>query len=329
MWDAHTHCQTSVFMCYCFGTPRSPIISPLSYLQRLTKFLYLSLDGLQKAVCSENVQEEVNTETDFSDLDDHKPEADKSANYGHKNDTLTHSSDGEDLSDNRQRDYALGCVSETEVIFIDSDNESVDVKPRCMFNADVIKKESDCFPPNRSTKRDLKQNSPSKPEVIVIQPDSDLDSNPDVTTRYTNMMESQKPVTNKNDIVGGKGACVCKIVDYLLRKSKVSFKNSSSKTSSAEMFKTLMEKDSVAKEIFPCKEEVEVTEKEIHIDDNPPMDYEAGAGEENNSDVHSSQDKYKPTANPTETQEKHGTHNNGVEAGPSGIVEEVGSELCE
>lgn len=290
----------------------------------------------------------VNADADYSDQEERKPEGDQSFNEGHESGTRGNSFHGEEyLSDfdNRQRDYNLGYVSETEVIFIDSDNESVpgpkvkegatsgehsesDVKPSYALNVAVIKKEADSVASTTTTYRDLKMNLPAKKaEVIVIQPDSELDSEPDSTTRDTNMMEIQKPVSGEFDNVGKKNvvsddkhACVCNLVKYMLKKSKVTIKTTSAKTCSAETFNNVLGNDSSVKQSVRVKEEAKATEEESNIDWNLAHDHEAGTGRESNLDVTSSCDKYIQPARPTET---HETDNDDEEAGPSGIVEDA------
>lgn len=281
----------------------------------------------------ENAHGEINPDVDNSENSAPKgPDMDETKKDKHGSYALNNSSDGEQYqwdSDNRQRDYNVGYVSETEVIYIDSDNESgpgptvqqgstahsdLDVKPRCALNTDVIKKETDFVSSTTNTNRDL--NFPVKPEVIVIQPDYEFVSNPDSST----MTECQIPVSGETDSAGDKEVeekndCVCHVVKFLLRKSKFNIKTGQScSATSASNFKTLFGKHLSSTEILRLQEEMAAPEEDSNTDDNPAMDHEAGAGKEE-----------KPTETPN-------TDTDGEGASPSGIVGQAGvtrSKLCE
>lgn len=147
-------------------------------------------------------------------------------------------------------DYKLGDVSETEIIYIESDSEPL---------PDTTRPEIETSDANL----DVKPNLPIKPEVIVIQPDSDLDSDrADVDIK---METDNNPSMGKDSVASNVACsdrqknncdCMCKLVSLFLRNAKVTCKTVGKKTiiSCAKTDKT------VKNDGVPYKEVVEPTE---------------------------------------------------------------------
>lgn len=121
-------------------------------------------------------------------------------------------------------EYTLGSVSETEVLFVDSDVD-VDVKPKWLGKYEVVVIDSES-----EAEKEMEQRLPVNREVIVIQPDSDLESNPESPHRDNIKMEIDGTPSGGKDSEACKYAkehnceCICELVSVLVRKGKVNFK---------------------------------------------------------------------------------------------------------